>query len=72
MPKKPKLSAYLIAVRQFDGSDHVYAILAGTKDEAIEVVAAQEPDGPAPRYAGAFGARTVERIGLKVGEVRKI
>jgi hypothetical protein len=64
--------AYLIAVRQLDGADHVYAILAGTKDEAIKLIAAHEPGGPAPRYAGAFGARTVERMGLKVGEVRKI
>ncbi|MHC1998836.1 hypothetical protein ACYQR9_00005 (plasmid) [Methylobacterium sp. CM6241] len=72
MPKKPELFAYLIAVRQLDGSDHVYAILAGTKDEAIMMVAAHEPDGPKPRHVGAFGARTVERIGLKVGEVRKV
>ncbi|MHC2002854.1 hypothetical protein ACYQR9_20750 [Methylobacterium sp. CM6241] len=72
MPKKQDQFAHLIAVRQFDGSDHVYAILADTKDEAIKMVAAQDPEGPAPRYAGAFGAQTVERIGLKVGEVRKI
>ncbi len=72
MPKEQNLFAHLIAVRQYDGSDHVYAILADTKDQAIQLVAAHEPGGPEPRYAGAFGARTVERIGLKVGEVRKI
>lgn len=72
MSKKPHLLAHLIAVRQFDGADQVYAVLAGTKDEAIKIVAAQDPDGSEPRRVGAFGTRTVERIGLKVGEVRKI
>ncbi|MCJ2131563.1 hypothetical protein [Methylobacterium sp. E-045] len=72
MPKKPAHFAYLIAVRQPDGSDHVYAILAQSVDEAVKVAAAREPEGPAPRHVGSLGSHTVERIKLQIGEARII
>ena len=72
MQGKSDRIAYLIAVERPDGSDHIYAILAGTMDKAIEAAAVREPGGAAPRYAGSLGARSVERINLKAGEVRLI
>lgn len=64
--------AYLIAVRQFDGADHVYAILADTMDQALEAAALHDPGRAAPRYAGSLGARFVEGSNLEAGEVRLI
>lgn len=72
MPKEPPYSAYLIAVRQFDETDHIYAILARTVEGAIQLAAEQEPAGPAPRHVGLLGAPTVKRMELKVGEARII
>lgn len=72
MPKKSAHFAFLIAVRQPDGADHIYAILARSVDEAIRVAAAQEPEGPAPRHVGSLGSHTVKRIKLEIGEARII
>ena len=68
--KKPPHFAYLIAVRQADETDRVYAILAKTVEEAIQLAAEQEPAGPAPRHVGLLGAPMAKRMELKVGEVR--
>ena len=62
--------AYLIAVRLADETDRVYAILAKTVEEAIQIAAEQEPAGPAPRQVGLLGAPMAKRMELKVGEVR--
>ncbi|KQO52337.1 hypothetical protein ASF24_22685 [Methylobacterium sp. Leaf86] len=72
MPRKPAHFAFLIAIRQSDGSDHVYAILAHSVDEAVRIAAAQEPEGPAPRHVGSLGSHTVKRIKLEIGEARII
>jgi hypothetical protein len=69
---KPDRIAYLIAVGQPDGSDHIYALLADTMGKAIEAAAIHKPGGAAPRYAGALGTRFVERSNLEAGEVRHI
>jgi hypothetical protein len=72
MPKKPALFAYLIAVAQPDGSDHIYAILTDTMDAAIKAAAIREPGAGALRYAGSLGTRSVERMNLKADRVRLI
>ncbi|MCC0807475.1 hypothetical protein FPV16_14750 [Methylobacterium sp. W2] len=72
MPKKPTQFAFLIAIRQTDQTDLVYAILAWTVEEAIEVAAAQAPKGSALRHVGSLSAHTVKRIQLKSGEARII
>ena len=72
MPKTLALFAYLIAVGQPDGSDHIYAILAETMDDAIKAASVHRSGRGAPRYAGALGARSVELMDLKNGEVRLI
>ncbi|MHC2017137.1 hypothetical protein [Methylobacterium sp. CM6247] len=72
MPKKPAHFAFQIAIRQTDQTDLVYAILARTVEEALEVAAAQAPEGAAPRHVGSLSAHTVKRIRLKSGEARII
>lgn len=70
MPKKPPHFARLIAVRQPDETDRIYAILAMAVGNAIQIAAQQEPTGPAPRHIGLLGTAIVKRMKLKVGEVR--
>ncbi|MCC0808721.1 hypothetical protein FPV16_21360 [Methylobacterium sp. W2] len=72
MSKKPTLFAYLIAVEQPDGSDHIYAVLADTMDRAMEAAVVYEGGRGTPRYAGTLGTRSIERISLEAGEVRLI
>lgn len=72
MPKNPDPVAFLIAIRQPDDTDHVYAILARTTGEAIDVAATQEPQGPKPRHVGTLGSSSVKRLKLKAGEARII
>lgn len=72
MPKKPALTAYLVAIHQADSTDNVYAILAKTVADAIEIAEVQEPSGPKPRIVGTLGAISVKRMRLKAGEARII
>ncbi|KQO87331.1 hypothetical protein [Methylobacterium sp. Leaf91] len=72
MLKKPVHFAYLIAVRQADETDRVYAILAKAVEEAIQLAAEHEPTGPAPRQVGLLGAPVAKRMELKVGEARVV
>ena len=72
MPKKPVLTAYLVAIHQPDGTDNVYAILAKTAADALEIAEAQEPGRAEPRVVGTLGAMSVKRMRLKPGEVRII
>ncbi|MHC2017207.1 hypothetical protein [Methylobacterium sp. CM6247] len=72
MPKKPALTAYLVAINQPDGTDNVYAILAKTAQDALEIAVAQEPGGPMPHIVGTLGAMSVSRMRLKPGEARII
>ncbi|WP_243982638.1 hypothetical protein [Methylobacterium sp. E-045] len=72
MPKKAASAAYLIAIRQLDETDNVYAILAKTESEALKIAGQCEPAGPAPRHVGSLGAASVKRLGLKPGEARII
>jgi hypothetical protein len=70
MSKKPPHFAYLIAIRQPDETDRIYAILAMAMGDAIQIAAEQEPTGPAPRHVGLLGASIVKRMKLKIGDVR--
>ncbi|WP_311274832.1 hypothetical protein [Methylobacterium sp. WCS2018Hpa-22] len=72
MPKKPALTAYLVANQQPDGTDNVWAILAKTVADALEIAEAQEPGRTEPRIVGTLGAMSVKRMRLKPGEARII
>ncbi|MHC2088669.1 hypothetical protein [Methylobacterium sp. CM6244] len=72
MPKKPALTAYLVAIQQPDGTDNVWAILAKTAADALEIAEAQEPGRAEPRIVGTLGAMSVKRMRLKPGEARII
>lgn len=72
MPKKLALTAYLVAIRLPDSTDNVWAILAKTAADALEIAEAQEPGRSEPRIVGTPGTMSVRRMGLKPGEVRII
>ncbi|MCC0809107.1 hypothetical protein FPV16_23390 [Methylobacterium sp. W2] len=72
MPKKPSLTAFLVAIHQADSTDNVYAILAKTVADALEIAEAQEPAGANPHVVGKLGAASIARMDLKPGEARAI
>ena len=69
--RKPKTAApvaFLIAIRQADETDRIYAILAESGGEGVRLAPAQEPEGRAPCHGVILGPLAVKRIKLKPRE----
>lgn len=72
MSHSPKRHAYLVAVSQECEAVCVYAVLAGTSEEALEAVALNAPPASMLEVVGSLSRALVKRIRLKPGELRLV
>jgi hypothetical protein len=72
MPHSSKRHAYLVAVSQKREAVRVYAVLAGTSDEALEAVALNVPLKSKLEVVGSLSRALVKRIRLVPGELRLV
>jgi len=70
MPHSPKRHAYLVTVSQKCEAVRVFAVLAGTSEEALEAVAMNAPPSAKLQIVGSLSRALVKRIRLKSGELR--
>jgi ATP-dependent 26S proteasome regulatory subunit len=68
MPHSTKRRAYLVAVLQKRRTLDVYAVLASTSDEALEVVALNVPPEVRLEIVGGLSRELVKRLRLVLGE----
>lgn len=69
MSKGSSLDTYLIAVKQRREATRLYALMAASPVEALEIVTAQAGEGVAVEIAGKLSKRMARPYNLKPGEL---
>ena len=69
MAKPQRLDTYLIAVKQKREPTRLYALLANSPAEALEIVSAQAAEGVVVEVAGKLSKRMAEPYKLKSGDL---
>ncbi|GJE56939.1 hypothetical protein [Methylobacterium thuringiense] len=69
MAKPARFDTYLIAVKQKREPTRLYALLAASPAEALEIVTAQASEGVAVEVAGKLSKRMARPYKLKAGDL---